>query len=149
RGAALQLFRNVLLYDLALVFWFAWEGHIRWQNLLLVSNIFSSGVPIAYNSYWFVEAYVAISLLLFLSCSIPRLRSLLARFPLYLGMIALGLSVLAVFLWRLTWKFTWNTCSQSDCFPVTEIAYWAAIGWCLHFASTTRSRIVTLLCAAG
>ncbi len=149
RVVARQLVRNLLLYYGVLLSWMALDGVFRWPDLLLLSNVIAfPHEPVAYNAYWFVESYAHIVLGVALLCAVPAVRRRVADHPLGAGLIALSVSVALVFLGRLTWGYYWNACTQFACEPTTEVAYWAAIGWCLHFAGTLRRRIGVLLLAS-
>lgn len=149
RGVLRRLLRNLLAYFAVLVPLMAWQNDFRWPDLLLLSNVIGfPGEPMLYNVFWFVEAYAWILISVILLFKIPPLRQAASRRPLSAGMVALAAAVLLVFAGRITWNDSWNSCSQGACVPVTEVAYWAAIGWCLYFARTQRDKVAALAVAA-
>ena len=144
-----SLAKNLMLFYLALTFWFIYRQGFSLNDVLLVSNIFVPHIEtwrIAYNAYWFVEAYAQILLLVIVVFSIPWLRSRVSNHPLGIGIGAFVLSLGSMFAWRETWRMSWNSCSVGDCFPVTESAFLVAMGWCFYFAQSTVSK---MLVAAG
>ncbi|MEQ1573687.1 MAG: AMP-binding protein [Vicinamibacterales bacterium] len=150
REVARPLISNALIYYGVLVGWLLWEGVFRWPDLLLLGNVLASPYePVAYNAYWFVEAYVLIVSSVLLACSVPVLRARIAGAPFACGLGALAASTALVFLGRLTWGYSWNACSQTACMPTTDVAFWAAIGWCLYFAETRRRQILMSVAAVA
>lgn len=137
------LVKNLLLYYLVLLFWFVWEKEFSVPHLLLVSNILAAPIePIAYNVYWFVEAYAQIIFFLICVFSISAIRKRVSGKPLFFGICALAFSIGLLFAWRHTWEQPWNACAQGPCYPVSETALIAAIGWCLYFAKSSVSKFL-------
>lgn len=145
-----SLVKNLIMYYMALVFWFAYLADFSIQHLLLLSNIYPPRIEswkIAYNAYWFVEAYAQILIFIIGAFSIPWLRRHVSARPLTFGVCGFALSMALLFAWRQTWRMPWNACSQGPCNPVTEAAFLAALGWCLYFAKSPVSKILTAACS--
>jgi acyl carrier protein len=141
-----SLAKNLFLYYLVLLCWFIYRQDFSLQHVLLLSNIFVPQIEnweIAYNSYWFVEAYVQI--LLFAVCvfSIPWVRKRVSARPLMFGICAFALSLGLRFAWNQILYSPWNAASHGLCYPVFETAFLAAMGWCLYFAKSNASKVLT------
>lgn len=139
---------NLLWYFIVLGVWMACMLQFRWPDLLLLGNTLADPTPqIAYNSYWFVEAYAQIVGFAMLAAMFPPLRRWVSSHPLITGQIAVIGSFFLVFLGRQVWYKPWHASYYHDIMPVTEVAIWAAIGWCLFFAKSIPQRVGTLLLA--
>jgi acyl-coenzyme A synthetase/AMP-(fatty) acid ligase len=150
KNIARPLARNLFLYYIVLSGWLIWEQIFSVPHLLLASNIIATPYePIAYNAYWFVEAYAQIILCFILLFSMPVARRQISRHPFAFGLTALAASLIIMLVWRTTWNQSWNACAQGPCNPVSEVAYMATIGWCLYFANTAFLRNATIALATG
>lgn len=126
----------------------AW-GEIPWVSALLLGN-FALTTPETQQMlpylYWFVEAYVQISLLIAIPFMIPPLRRALAgnthtsdkkRFGFGLCLFA----VAAVL--RFTVPEIWPMQGRA-LFTVPWVLYMFALGWCISTAQTQRDRLLVL-----
>ncbi|GGB99003.1 AMP-dependent synthetase [Marinobacterium zhoushanense] len=125
----------------------AW-GEVPWVSALLMGN-FALTKPSTHEMlpflYWFVEAYVQITLLVVLPFLIPPLRRQLAKlspFTFGLGLLALAL------LLRITIPQLWPMNGRA-LFTVPWVLYLFALGWCISAAQTRRQRwlVIVLGCA--
>jgi acyl-CoA synthetase (AMP-forming)/AMP-acid ligase II/surface polysaccharide O-acyltransferase-like enzyme len=130
----------------------AW-GQVPWASVFLVSN-FGLTTPETHLMlpylYWFIEAYIQMSLLLLALCWPAPVRRLLESQPLYIGF---GLLAFALLL-RLIPEF-WPMQAGRSQFTVPWVFYLVALGWCIAFAQSARQRLMVLsaatftLCAAA
>lgn len=138
--------RVLVPYALVLTgFAIAW-GQIPWASLFLVSN-FGLTTPETYLMlpylYWFIEAYVQMSLLVLLLFRPAYVRRLLESRPFAAGM---GLLAFAVLL-RLVPEF-WPMRAGRSQFTVPWVFYLFALGWCVACAESARQRTLVLTAAA-
>ncbi len=141
-----SLAKNLFLYYLVLLCWFIYRQDFSVQHVLLLSNIFAPQIEawkIAYNAYWFVEAYVQILLFVVCAFSIPWVRRRVSARPLMFGIYAFALSLGLRFAWRYILYTPWNAASHGLCYPIFETAFLAAMGWCLYFAKSNASKVLT------
>lgn len=136
--------RNIALYYLVLIPLMAAERRLDWPSLLLLGN---SGwgdparVDTIFVSFWFVEAYAQLVLLVLALFALPGLRRAVARRPFAAGLIALGASLALRAAAPLV----------VDYGPLAPMAtpmvlHLAAFGWCLAFAdSGPRKRLMLAL----
>ncbi|SMQ86229.1 Acyl-CoA synthetase (AMP-forming)/AMP-acid ligase II [Devosia lucknowensis] len=123
----------------------AW-GQMPWASLLLVSN-FGLTAPETHLMlpylYWFIEAYMQMTLLVLILCWPAPVRQLIASRPFEAGM---ALLVLALLL-RLVPEF-WPLHSGRSQFTVPWVFYLFALGWCIAFAQSARQRLILMGAAA-
>ncbi|KEA65004.1 Long-chain-fatty-acid--CoA ligase [Marinobacterium lacunae] len=120
----------------------AW-GEVPWVSALLLGN-FGLTTPQTHEMlpflYWFVEAYVQISLLIALPFLIPPIRRRLASIhPFHFG---LGLFALALLL-RVTIPEIWPMKGRAQ-FTLPWVLYLFALGWCVSTAENTRARVLVI-----
>lgn len=143
-GAILKpVLRNLSFYYVILLVYCLAAGAFPWQSLLLLGNwgiggYSTLGTPLI--TYWFVEAYVQLMLLLAAAFIVPAIRRRVAGAP-----FATGLTVLAggVVL-RLAMPHLWDA-GEMRPYTTAMIVYLAAFGWSVHFAGN-RSRKLLLTC---
>jgi hypothetical protein len=141
-GAILKpVLRNLSFYYVILLVYCLAVGSFPWQSLLLLGNwgiagYSTLGTPLI--TYWFVEAYAQLMLLLAAAFAVPAICRRVAGAP-----FATGLAVLAggVVL-RLAIPYFWDA-GEMRPYTTAMIVYLAAFGWCVHFADS-RSRKVLL-----
>ncbi|UXU82515.1 AMP-binding protein (plasmid) [Paracoccus sp. SMMA_5_TC] len=139
--------RVLVPYGLVLAgFALAWH-QVPWVSVLMLGN-FALTTPETHLMlpylYWFVEAYVQITLLLALLFWPPPARRWLARDPLAAG---LGLLALACLL-RLTLPEFWPLPAGRSQFSVPWVFYLFALGWCIACADSRRARLGVMAAAA-
>jgi surface polysaccharide O-acyltransferase-like enzyme len=119
----------------------AW-GQVPWASMFLVSN-FGLTTPETHLMlpylYWFIEAYVQMSLLLVALCWPAPVRRWLERQPLYVGFGLLAFGMLL----RLIPEF-WPMHAGRSQFTVPWVFYLLALGWCIAFARNARQRLMIL-----
>jgi acyl-coenzyme A synthetase/AMP-(fatty) acid ligase len=143
-GAILKpVLRNLSFYYVILLVYCLAVGTFPWQSLLLLGNwgiagYSTLGTPLI--TYWFVEAYGQLMLLLAAAFAVPAIRRGVAASP-----FAAGLGILAggVIL-RLAIPYLWDA-GEMRPYTTAMIVYLAAFGWCVHFADS-RSRKLVLTC---
>nr|WP_067290253.1 AMP-binding protein [Marinobacterium profundum] len=126
----------------------AW-GEVPWVSALLLGN-FALTTPETHQMlpylYWFVEAYVQISLLIAIPFLIPALRRRLAgeqnskdaqRFG--FGLCLFGLAAILRFSIPEIWPMQGRAL-----FTVPWVLFMFALGWCISTAQTQRERLITL-----
>jgi acyl-coenzyme A synthetase/AMP-(fatty) acid ligase len=126
----------------------AWE-QVPWVSALLLGN-FALTRPETHEMlpylYWFVEAYVQISLLIAIPFMIPGLRRRLAgakhsrdaqRFG--FGLCLFGLAAVLRFSIPEIWPMQGRAL-----FTVPWVLYIFALGWCISTAQTQRERYIVL-----
>jgi acyl-CoA synthetase (AMP-forming)/AMP-acid ligase II/peptidoglycan/LPS O-acetylase OafA/YrhL len=116
------------------------EGGLPWQSLLLVGNLgfdgySTAGTPLM--TFWFVEAYAQILVLMAALFAIPQLRRAVQLRPFASGLLGLGLALALRPLADLAFDL-----GEMRYFFTPRILYVPLIGWCLYFADTTRRRLV-------
>ncbi|GGO78489.1 AMP-dependent synthetase [Marinobacterium nitratireducens] len=123
----------------------AWE-QVPWVSVLMLGN-FALTTPETHQMlpylYWFVEAYVQISLLLALPFLLPPLRRWLKGPPSVRASrrlrFGLGLLALALLL-RLTVPEIWPMHGRA-LFTLPWVLYLFALGWCITAVVTARGRL--------
>ncbi|WP_096788136.1 AMP-binding protein [Rhodobacter sp. CZR27] len=125
----------------------AW-GQVPWASALLAGNL-ALTVPETHLMlpylYWFVEAYVQISLLIALPFLHPGLRGWLrraGRFRVGLGLLALGVGL------RLTLPELWPMGGRAQ-FTLPWVFYLLGLGWCIASAEGRGRKAGVLALAAG
>lgn len=122
----------------------AW-GEVPWVSALLIGN-FALTTPETHQMlpylYWFVEAYMQMSLLVAVPFLIPPLRRWLSgnggrRFG--FGLALLGFAVAL----RVTIPEFWPMKGRA-LFTVPWVLYLFALGWCITAAETRKSRLLVL-----
>jgi acyl-CoA synthetase (AMP-forming)/AMP-acid ligase II/peptidoglycan/LPS O-acetylase OafA/YrhL len=116
------------------------EGGFPWQSLLLVGNLgfdgySTAGTPLM--TFWFVEAYAQILLLMAALFAIPQLRRAVRQRPFATGLLGLGLALALRPLADLAFDL-----GEMRYFFTPRILYVPLIGWCLYFADTTQRKLV-------
>nr|CAD6630156.1 AMP-dependent synthetase [arsenite-oxidising bacterium NT-25] len=145
-GRFLKPTQRVLLPYLIVLagFTLAW-GQMPWASLFLISNLGfttpESHLMLPYL-YWFIEAYVQITLMVLLLFWPRPMRQLLASRPFMSGiaLLALGVVLRAV-------PEIWPLEAGRSQFTVPWVFFLFALGWCVAFARSSRQRVLTLLAA--
>ncbi|UTW13075.1 AMP-binding protein [Marinobacterium rhizophilum] len=126
----------------------AW-GQVPWVSALLLGN-FALTTPETQQMlpflYWFVEAYVQISLLIAIPFMIPALRRRLAgqqhnsdRRRFQFGLWLFGVAAIARFSIPEVWPMQGRAL-----FTVPWVLYMFALGWCISTAQSQRERLLVL-----
>ena len=121
-------------------------GEVPWYSVFLVGN-FALTIPETHLMlpylYWFVEAYVQITLLIALPFLVPRFRKWLAQSgKLAVGLYLLGFSIAL----RMVVPELWPMNGRAQ-FTVPWVLYLFALGWCIVAATTVRQRLILLAMA--
>lgn len=140
------VFRVLVPYALVLTgFALAW-GQIPWASVFLIGN-FGLTTPGTHLMlpylYWFIEAYVQMTLLLLVLFRPQRMRLLLHDNPFAAGLALLGLA----FVMRLVIPEFWPMDAGRSQFSVPWVFYLFALGWCIVCAAGPGQRLAVL--AAG
>lgn len=123
----------------------AWE-QMPWVSVFLAGNfaltVPETGLMLPYL-YWFIEAYLQMTLLVALPFMLPPLR----RWLVHQGAFRAGLCLLgfAIAL-RLGVPEVWNIGGRAQ-FTVPWVFYLFALGWCITAASTLTQRLLVLAAA--
>ncbi|UWQ77294.1 AMP-binding protein [Leisingera sp. M658] len=120
----------------------AWE-QVPWVSVFLAGN-FAVTIPETHLMlpylYWFIEAYLQMTLLVALPFAVPPLRRWLAS----QGAFRTGLCFLAFAVaLRLIAPEVWQIGGRAQ-FTVPWVFYLFALGWCITAASTLRQRLLVL-----
>ncbi|KIC13336.1 AMP-binding protein [Leisingera sp. ANG-Vp] len=123
----------------------AWE-QVPWASLFLAGN-FALTIPETHLMlpylYWFIEAYLQMTLLVALPFALPPVRRWLAE----QGAFRAGLCFLALAVaLRLGVPEVWNIGGRAQ-FTVPWVFYLFALGWCITAASTMAQRLMVLAAA--
>ncbi len=115
-------------------------GEVPWASIFLVGN-FGFADPETRGMvpylYWFIEAYCQMMLVFVALFAIPRFRQLAARQPFAMGMLLLGVALIA----RLALPVLWPI-GNRQIFTLPWIFYLAVIGWCAAIAETRLQRLL-------
>ncbi|WP_328766492.1 AMP-binding protein [Devosia aurantiaca] len=146
-GRFLQPTLRVLIpYGIVLAGYAAAWGQIPWASLLLISNL-GITTPETHQMlpylYWFIEAYMQISILVLLLFWVRPARRLLSDHPFMASLCLLGLAMLL----RLIPEF-WPLQSGRSQFTVPWVLFLFALGWCIAFAQSLQQKAITLAAAA-
>ncbi|WP_084646961.1 AMP-binding protein [Mesorhizobium sp. WSM2561] len=138
--------RILVPYALVLAgFALAW-GQTPWASVFLVAN-FGLTTPETHLMlpylYWFIEAYVQMTLLVLLLFSPRRMRRLLDTHPFAAGLALLGFA----FVLRLIPEL-WPIDAGRSQFTVPGVFYLFALGWCVACADRAGPRALALAAAA-
>nr|WP_111299065.1 AMP-binding protein [Paracoccus saliphilus] len=139
--------RVLLPYFLVLAgYALAWQ-QVPWVSVALMGNLALTApethLMLPYL-YWFVEAYMQISLLVLLMFWPGRMRQWLVSSPFGMGLVMLALAMLM----RVTLPEFWPLPSGRSQFSVPWVFYLFAFGWCIAVATTRSQRALVLLAAA-
>lgn len=139
--------RVLLPYFLVLAgYALAWQ-QVPWASVALMGNL-ALTVPETHLMlpylYWFVEAYMQISLLVLVMFWPGRMRRWLSSAPFAAGLAMLALAMLM----RVTLPEFWPLPSGRSQFSVPWVFYLFAFGWCIATAATRSQRALVLLAAA-
>ncbi|KIC09696.1 AMP-dependent synthetase [Leisingera sp. ANG-M1] len=123
----------------------AWE-QVPWVSVFLAGN-FALTIPETHLMlpylYWFIEAYLQMTLLAALPFALPPVRRWLADQGAFrAGFCFLGSAVAL----RLGVPEVWNMGSRAQ-FTVPWVFYLFALGWCITAASTLAQRLLVLAAA--
>ncbi|MGF6172170.1 acyl carrier protein [Ensifer sp. 4252] len=122
-------------------------GEVPWASIFLVGN-FGFADPETRGMvpylYWFIEAYCQMMLVFVSLFAIPRFRQLAARQPFAMGMLLLGVALIA----RLALPILWPM-GNRQIFTLPWIFYLAVIGWCAAIAETHLQRLLLVAAGAG
>ncbi len=147
-GAVLgPVLRNVGFYYAILLAYCLSVGSFPWQSLLLVGNWAIDGYDMLGTpliTYWFVEAYAQLMLLLAGLFLLSPVRRAVARRPLAAGLVALAGCVTL----RAVTPHVWEAGPMRP-YVTTMILYLPAFGWCVHFAETRQRKWLLSLAALG
>ena len=150
-GEAMRFLHPVLRvlgpYGLVLAaYTLVWQ-QLPWASVFLIGN-FAVTTPETHLMlpylYWFVEAYVQISLLLLMLFRSRRMRDWLHASPFGIGLALLGIGVIL----RLTLPEIWPLPAGRSQFSVPWVFYLFALGWCIAVAKSARQRVLVLAAAA-
>ncbi|WP_264214460.1 AMP-binding protein [Leisingera thetidis] len=120
----------------------AWE-QVPWVSVFLAGN-FALTIPETHLMlpylYWFIEAYLQMTLLVALPFALPPVR----RWLVQQGTFRAGLCFLAFAVAiRLVVPEIWQIGGRAQ-FTVPWVFYLFALGWCITAASTLRQRLLVL-----
>jgi acyl-CoA synthetase (AMP-forming)/AMP-acid ligase II len=116
---------------------------LEWPILLLCSNFVDPELNDGL-AYWFIEVLAQLTLLMVVLLAIPRFRALTAREPRVVGAALLAVAVAM----RVLGPLVWDTDDLLDRVP--HMMLWLfAFGWCVHFAESTRDRLVLTVAAVA
>ncbi|AHK43908.1 AMP-binding protein [Ensifer canadensis] len=122
-------------------------GEVPWASIFLVGN-FGFADPETRGMvpylYWFIEAYCQMMLVFVALFAIQRFRRLAARQPFAMGMLLLGVALIA----RLALPILWPI-GNRQIFTLPWIFYLAVIGWCAAIAETHLQRLLLVVAGAG
>lgn len=125
----------------------AWQ-QVPWASVFLVGNLGltrpASHLMLPFL-YWFVEAYVQISLILLLLFRPAPMRHWLRASPFAIGLLLLALGMAL----RLTLPQFWPMPAGRSQFSVPWVFYLFALGWCIATARDARHRGLVLALAAA
>lgn len=144
-GAMLRACARPLILYLAMLLGYdiASGGAAGWQSLLLVGNLGIDGYSTAKTpliTYWFVEVYAQILLLLALLFAIPAVRRRVTDQPFATGLVAL---VVSFALRPLADQLI--DLAEMRYFFTPRIIHIAALGWCIACADTPRQKVAMAL----
>jgi len=128
-------------YYLVAALYQGWGRDLEADVLLLYANLVNAKITVVFP-FWFVQVLLQCLILLGVIFSIPALRRYAGRSP-----VAFSLSVLTgLIVIRAAYPYFWDTTHLNDLVPLRFMAIlW--LGWCFHFVSTFRQKL--LLCAVG
>lgn len=123
-------------------------GQVPWVSVVLAGN-FALTIPETHAMlpylYWFVEAYIQMTVLLALPFAFPALRRTLAQ----AGRFRVGVCLFAIaVLLRIAVPLIWPIGVRAQ-FTVPWVFFLLALGWCIASAESVRQKIVVLLLAAA
>ncbi|WP_367152517.1 acyltransferase family protein, partial [Leisingera sp. F5] len=123
----------------------AWE-QVPWVSVFLAGN-FALTIPETHQMlpylYWFIEAYVQMTLLVALPFAVPPLRRWLVRQDAFrTGLCFLAFAVAL----RLIAPEVWQIGGRAQ-FTVPWVFYLFALGWCITSAGTHGQRLLVLAAA--
>lgn len=143
RGEGFDLVRStftryMLPYLGILALYLVWKQQLDVPSLLLVSTFFETRAGTFLEPFWFIEVFFHVMIVLAITFAIPPLRSRIAAHPLAWG--ASAVAVLGAF----------HLAANQTGHPLPPLLLWSglvALGWCVHFAESTRERILLSLAA--
>ncbi|MCA1940354.1 MAG: hypothetical protein LDL26_05095, partial [Caenispirillum bisanense] len=122
----------------------AWQ-QVPWASVFLVGNLgfadpdHHTMLPLA---YWFVEAFVQLTLLWIGVMAIPPVRRFARRDPFGFGLGFLAAALAVRLAQPLVWDIDWRRI-----FTLHWNLYLAAFGWCAVFAVSLRQKLLLLAAA--
>jgi len=132
-------------YLILLGFAIGW-GEIPWASVLLIAN-FGYGNPADHTMlpylYWFVEAFVQMTLVFAVLFGMPWVRRRAMRDGFRFGLVLLA----AALALRLVGPTLWPIGGR-QIFTLPWVFYLAVFGWCVVFANTDGRRVLLLGLAA-
>ncbi len=124
----------------------AWQ-QVPWASVFLIGN-FGVTSPETHLMlpylYWFVEAYMQMTVLILLLFTLPFARSALAKNPFVVGLALLALAIVM----RVVIPEIWPIRSGRSQFSVPWVFYLFALGWCITTAQTLTQRLVVIAAAS-
>lgn len=124
------------------------QQQIPWASVFLIGNFGVTSPETQFMLpylYWFVEAYMQITLLILLLFTPATTRTALAKSPFTVG---LGLLALAVAM-RVTIPELWPIRGGRSQFSVPWVFYLFALGWCITAAQTLNNRLIVMAAACA
>lgn len=145
RGEAFSLVKTTFVrymipYLGILVVYLSLKRKLDLASLFLISTFFETRGGTFLEPFWFIEVFFHLALVIGVLFSIPPLRKAVRNQPFAWGFAAFaGLSALHV-------------ASNMFQFTIPLLILWSGIftlGWCVHFAQTTREKVFLSLTALG